>query len=190
MKTYCVKKYSLLLPCLMMAVAQLAIVAAYADDSTDNRGQFSASDYKFAKEAARGGKFEVTLGNVAASNSRNASVQQFGQQMVKDHGRAGQKLQQIATSKNATLPDELSAKQQREVDRLSKLTGPEFDKAYVACMIKAHKADEKAFKKASEEADDPDLRNFAATTLTMVRDHLRMAQDLESSVKNEVSVNY
>jgi len=165
------------------------MVSASAADVNDNPGQFSSSDYKFAKEAARGGMFEVNLGNMAAANSKNTAVQQFGQHMVADHGKAGHDLEQIASRKGASLPSQLTTRQQREVDHLAKLSGPEFDRAYTSLMVKAHKADEKAFKKESEEAQDPDLKNFAATTLTMVQEHLKMAQDLEGSVKNELSSN-
>jgi putative membrane protein len=172
-----------------MLVAQVAFVSAYAADANDNPGQLSSSDYKFAREAARGGMFEVNLGNVAIANSKNTEVQQFGQQMVKDHGAAGQKLQGIASQKGATLPTQLTEKQQKEVDKLTKLSGPEFDKAYLSCMIRAHKADERAFKKASEDIQDPDLKAFAADTLNIVRDHLKMAEDLDVSVKKELSVN-
>jgi putative membrane protein len=177
------------LPALAMLVAQMAFVTAQAADANENPGQLSAADYKFAKEAACGGMFEVQLGNMAASNSKNNQVQEFGLRMVKDHGKAGQDLTQIASNKGATLPSQLSSRQQREVDRLAKLSGPEFDKAYMSCMVKAHKADEKAFKKASEDVKDPDLKAFAANTLTIVQDHLKMAEDLEQSVKNQLSLN-
>jgi putative membrane protein len=184
---YCSKRR--VLPWVALLVAQAVFVSAFAADTSENKGQLSSSDYRFAKEAARGGMFEVQLGNIAASNSRNASVQQFGQKMVADHGKAGQELSQIATRKGATLPSDLSAKEQREVDRLQKLNGAEFDKAYMASMVRAHKADEKAFKKASEEVQDPDLKAFAANTLMIVQSHLKMAEDLENSVKSELSQN-
>ncbi len=172
-----------------MVAAQLAFTSAYAADNGESRGQLSSSDYKFAKEAAMGGMFEVNLGNMAGSNSRNPAVQQFGQHMVKDHGDAGQKLQQIATAKGATLPTELTSKQQHEIDRLSKLSGTEFDKAYVSLMVKAHKTDERLFKKGSADIQDADLKNFFATTLPTIQEHLRMAEDLENNVKNAVTVN-
>ena len=172
-----------------MVIAQVVAVSAYAADTDENHGQFSASDYKFAREAAAGGMFEVNLGNVAVGKASNTSVQQFGQHMVQDHGKAGQDLAQIATRKGATLPSELPAKKQREVDRLSKLSGPDFDKAYISCMVKAHKADEKAFKKASEDVQDPDLKAFATSTLTIVQSHLKMAEDLDASLKHQMSSN-
>lgn len=163
-------------------------VSAFAADVNDNPGQLTPADYKFAKEAARGGQFEVNLGNVAQSNSKNAPVQQFGQHMVADHTKAGQDLQAIAARKGATLPADLTSHQQKEIDKLSKLTGPEFDKAYMAVMVRAHKMDEKLFTKASEDVQDGDLKAFAGNTLTIVQSHLKMAEDLDQTVKGEVSV--
>lgn len=93
------------MPCLVaLFLVQAGVMTTYAADTTDNPGQFSSGDYKFAKEAARGGMLEVNLGNVAAANSRNAAVQQFGQRMVKDHGQAGQDLQAIASRKAPPCP--------------------------------------------------------------------------------------
>lgn len=178
-----------LVPCMVMLAGLVAFNTARASDTDENRGQLNSSDYKFAKEAASGGMFEVNLGNMASANSKNAQVQQFGQRMVKDHTQANDNLKQIAERKGATLPTQLTSHQQREVDRLAKMSGPEFDKAYMSLMVRAHKSDERLFKKASEDAQDADIKNFASTTLTMVQEHLKLAQDLETSVKNEVSFN-
>jgi putative membrane protein len=176
------------MPCLAMMITLFTFVSARAADATDNRGQLSASDYKFAKTAACGGTFEVNLGNMAASNSKNTAVQQFGKQMVEDHGKAGQQLAQIAQSKGATLPTELTAKQQKEVDKLTAMTGTQFDKAYISLMVKCHKMDEKEFKKASEDAQDADLKGFAANTLTVVQGHLKMAEDIDHNL-HDLSAN-
>jgi putative membrane protein len=168
-----------------MVVAQLSVVSAYAADTNDNRGQFSGGDYKFAKAAACGGMLEVNLGTMAMANSSNAAVRQFGQHMVTDHGKAGQDLAQIASARGASLPTQLTARQQKEFDRLAALSGPEFDKAYVAFMVKCHKTDATEFRRASESLDDPDLRAFAGSALAMVEDHLKMARDMDEKLKGE-----
>ena len=172
-----------------LIVAQAALVSTYAGETSENRGQLSAADYKFAKAAACGGTMEVNLGKLAAEKSSNVSVQQFGQRMVTDHGKAGQELEQIASRKGASLPTQLTTGHQKEIDRLGKLSGSEFDKAYMNLMVRDHKADEKEFKRASEHLQDPDLKAFAASTLTVVQDHLKMAEDLAGTLKHEVSMN-
>jgi putative membrane protein len=58
--------------------------------------------------------------------------------MVTDHGKANQHLQQIMTTEGATLPTELTASQEREIDRLSKLSGVDFDKAYIGGIHNHH----------------------------------------------------
>jgi putative membrane protein len=178
----------LVLSCLVLGFAQAAPVSVFAAEANEIRGQLSAADYKFAKAAASGGMMEVSLGKLAADKSLNPAVRQFGQRMVTDHGKVGQDLAKIASSKGASLPSEPTAVQQKETERLVKLTGPEFDKAYVTLMVRDHKADQKEFKRASEDTQDPELKAFAATTLTVIQDHLKIAEDLAESLKHEVSM--
>ena len=130
---------------------------------------------------------EVSLGKVAADKAVNFGVRQFGRRMLTDHGKIGQDLAKIASSKGASLPSEPAAGQQMETEKLAKLSGPEFDKAYMALMVRDHKANEKEFKRASEKVQDPEFKAFAATTLTVVQDHLKMAEDLAASLRHEVS---
>jgi putative membrane protein len=175
--------------CLALSMAPAALISTRASDNGETRGQFSAADYKFAKEAACGGMMEVSLGKVAAEKSANPAVQQFGQRMVTDHGKAGAELNQLASRRGASLPVALTASQQKEVDRLAKLSGSEFDKVYVPMMVRDHKADEKEFRRASEKVMDPDLKTFAASTLAVVQEHLRMAEELDASLRHhEVSL--
>ena len=171
---------------LLMAVclmAQMALISAYAGDSVDNRGQLTASDYKFAKKAACAGITEVDLGRLAMQKSASSAVQQFGEHMVREHSKANQDLQMIASKAGATLPIQPGEDEQIQIDRLTNLTSPEFDKEYVAFMVKSHKLVEKEFKHASENADNADLKAFAAATLAVVQSHLKMAEDLEQSLR-------
>jgi putative membrane protein len=175
---------------LAIAIAFFATLACVrADDANDNRGQLSASDYKFAAAADRGGMMEVNLGQLAAQKSTDQNVRQFGQHMADDHGKVGKQLTDLASRKGATLPNDLSAEQQREVNRLSNLAGTEFDKAYMSLMVKMHKKDLKAFQHAAANADDTDLRAFATDAVPMIQDHLKMAEGIEDGLKARISQN-
>ena len=68
-------------------------------------------DHHFVMEAAGGGMAEVELGQLAADKASNATVKAFGQQMVSDHGKAGDDLKSLAASKNITLPTALNMTQ-------------------------------------------------------------------------------
>jgi len=158
-----------------VVVSQMMVVSSQAQKSPDVPGQLSAADYKFATEAARGGAMEVQLGKLAADRSADPAVKQFGQQMVDDHGKASQQLTQIASQKGASLPTDLTSEQSRHFEQLNKLTGPDFDRAYISMMIRDHKTDVKEFERAAEKSRDADLRSFAATTLPVIQHHLSVA---------------
>lgn len=181
---------TLMLTGLLLSLSSAPLTSIYArGDTNEMRGQLSSADYKFAKAAACGGAMEVSLGKIAMEKSGNSAVQQFGQRMVTDHGKAGQDLAQVASRKGMSLPSEPSASQQKEIDKLSKLSGPAFDKAYLRLMVRDHKEDEKEFRRASENAQDPDLKSFATTTLPIIQDHLKMAEELAASNKHNVSMS-
>ena len=172
----------------LLAIAQYTFVSARAADAPENRGQISAADYKFATTAAHGSALEVTLGNLAQKSTQSA-VKQFGQRMVDDHTKAGKQLNDLIAPKGAMLPAGVSDEQQKEVDHLSGLTGSEFDRAYVAFMVKAHKADLKAFKQAAQDVQDPDLKAFAANMVPTIQEHLSMAESLDENLKSAMSLN-
>jgi putative membrane protein len=153
--------------------------------TTENRGQLSSGDYKFAIAAYRANTSEINLGQLAAQKATDPAVRQFAQRMVTDHTRANQQLNQLLSQKGVTVPSETSSTEEREIDRLQKLSGVDFDKAYMEHMVKDHKKDVKEFERAADKTTDTDLKAFAANTLPILQDHLKMAQDLETTVKAE-----
>ena len=173
-----------------LAVIALAAAPAFAQAPKSKGAAKSAATHKssagadqaFAKEAAIGGMAEVELGNLAKQNAANADVKQFGDRMATDHGKANDELKQWASSKNVTLPADLDAKHKALKDRLAKLNGDAFDKAYMHEMVTDHQHDVAAFKKEAASGKDADLKAWAGKTLPTLQDHLKMAQDAASKV--------
>jgi putative membrane protein len=150
--------------------------------STSNPSSLSKADRLFVKDAADGGMAEVELGRLAVERASNAEVKKFGQRMVEDHSKANEELKDIAGKKNIALPNELAAKHKATRDRLSKLSGAEFDKAYMSDMLKDHNKDVAAFQRESTAGRDPDLKSFAAQTLPTLKDHLKEARSIAAKV--------
>jgi putative membrane protein len=138
--------------------------------------QLASSDRQFIMEAAQGGMAEVELGQLAADKAESSAVKQFAQRMVTDHGKANDELKSLAQSKNITLPADLDAKHKATKDRLSKLSGAQFDRAYMQDMVSDHQKDVSEFKKQSTSAKDAELKAWAAKTLPTLQEHLQMAQ--------------
>ncbi len=144
--------------------------------------ELTASDASFLRMAAAGGAAEVELGNLARDKASDPDVKQFAQRMVDDHSRANEELKALAQQKGVLVPSSPDSRSKKEMDRLSKLSGPEFDRAYAKLMLSDHEKDVAEFNKESQNARDPDVKNFAARTLPTLQDHLRMAREDNSKV--------
>lgn len=141
-----------------------------------------AADSRFAKEAAQGGMAEVKLGQLAQDKGSNDAVKSFGKRMVDDHSKAGEKLKEAASKENVTLPTEISAEDQAIYDRLSKLSGAAFDRAYAKDMVKDHQTDVAAFQKEANGGKSESLKSFASDTLPTLQDHLKEAKEMMKAV--------
>ena len=171
---------------LLSAAAVALLVAAPAlaqqPSAAQPRQTLSQADANFVKEAAIGSKFEVETGQLAERNAANAQVKQFGARMVQDHGNASKQLNAIVSGKGATLPQELDPKHAQLHDRLARLKGAEFDRAYMDAMVKDHDEDSQKFGQEADNGNDPDIKQFARTTLAVIKDHDRMAHEIANSL--------
>jgi putative membrane protein len=141
------------------------------------------TDTEFMKKAAQGGMTEVELGKVAGEKGSSDQVKDFGARMVKDHTAANDKLKDLAAKKNVTLSATLDAKHQAMIDKMSKLSGPAFDKAYVNGMVHDHATTVAMFKQEAASGQDPDVKAFASDTLPTLEDHYSSIKSIQGSMK-------
>jgi putative membrane protein len=172
----------------LSAIGSWAVLAHQDSPTTANTRSTSAKsrlpmgDAHFAKEAAQGGMAEVKLGQLAQEKGANDSVKSFGKRMVDDHSKAGDKLREVTSRENITLPMDISAKDQATYDRLSKLNGAAFDRAYARDMVKDHETDVAAFQKEANTGRDDSLKGFASETVPTLQDHLKQAEEMMKSM--------
>jgi len=166
---------------MLAGVAAAALIAGTAA-AQDFANRMSTADH-FMTAAAEGGLAEVEMGRVAVQNASDTKVRQFGQRMIDDHTRINHELTQLAARKNVTLPTTPSPKQKTTLDRLSKLQGAEFDRAYMEDMVKDHQEDIVEFTRAYNNERDPDAKAFAGKTHPTVEAHLKQAEEIEGQLK-------
>ena len=138
----------------------------------------TAPEKEFMANAARGGMLEVQLGNLAAQKASSAEVKQFGERMATDHSQLGQKLQQLASNLNVTLPQDLKPEQQAVVTRFEKLTGKAFDRDFMKEVVSDHVKTISEFERAASQATNPDIKQFVSEALPTLREHLKMAREI------------
>jgi putative membrane protein len=142
----------------------------------------TGADATFVKMAADGGMAEVSLAKLAQEKASNSDVKSFAAKLEKDHSQANDDLKELASKKSITLPTEPSKNHKALHDKLAKLSGAEFDKAYVAAMLEDHQKDVREFSRVASTNGDADVKAFASKTLPTLKEHLQQAQDLSKSI--------
>lgn len=158
-------------------------------NTTNSENTKAETDKTFATKAAQGGMAEVKLGQLAEEKASNPAVKQFGRRMVQDHSKANNELQSAASKENLPLPNEMDKSDQATYDRLSKLSGEAFDKAYARDMVRDHSKDVAEFQKEAKNGHNEAIKNFAAQTLPTLQSHLDEARHMEQAVNREGNAN-
>jgi putative membrane protein len=140
----------------------------------------SAQDKQFIAAAGSGGMLEVRLGEYASNNAASDAIKKFGEHMVGDHTKLNDQLKTLATQQPIEIPRALNSDDQKVLDRLEKVQGTEFDKAYVTQMVEDHKKDIAAFQKEIDQGSDPSVKAFAEKALPTLQHHLKMAEELQN----------
>jgi putative membrane protein len=143
-------------------------------------------DKQFLRKASEGGLAEVELGKLALQKSSNDGLKTFAQKMVDDHTTLNDTMKPIADSLGAMTATHMNKMDQAEYDRLKGLSGDDFDKEYIAFMVKDHRVDLHEFRQESATAADPALKDATTKGAKVIREHLTMILKLASD--NGVSV--
>ena len=150
--------------------------------SADRVGaEVTQTDREWASKAAQGGVAEVELGRLAQQKASSNEVKEFGNRMVEDHSSANDRLQAIARENGFDLPSGMGEKHKATINRLEKLSGAQFDRAYMQEMVKEHRHDIDHFQKGASQLQHPDLKAFASNTLAALQDHLNHAERISGN---------
>lgn len=147
-----------------------------ADTPNDSAG-------KFVEQAAQGGMTEVKVGILAKEKATTDELRKFGEVLQADHTKANEDLKQIAKEQNLQLPDDVSIEQKSAIEKLSALSGKEFDKAFVTQMLTDHRSTVTLFQGRAATSEDPQLQKFAQSTLPTLKHHLDMAEALATKTQ-------
>ena len=142
------------------------------------------ADRRFMEKAATDGMAEVQIAEMAQQRAANPKVREFANRIVQDHGAANAELMRLATAKGMAVPADAGRENKREADRLAKLNGADFDRAYIKHMVEEHQEDLRDFERASKAARDSEVKAFATRTLPTLQSHLQLARSTEEALKD------
>ncbi|NCD71961.1 DUF4142 domain-containing protein [Mucilaginibacter agri] len=172
---------------LLSAIMALLIVVQSCGDNrkAKNFNQKTLVDdkgHQFLEEANEAGLAEIKAATLAENNSKNPRVIDFAKMMITDHAQLGNQLKSIAADKLVTLTDTISQAHKAMINGMMKLTGIEFDKAYMQMMQNDHSKAVQLFQDATGNTDKKVI-NFAKETIPTLNMHLDSAKAIFASLK-------
>ncbi len=122
---------------------------------------------------------EVAMAKMALSKTQGPHVRAFAQQMIDDHGKALEDVRALAQAKGVDLPTELDAKHKRMAEKLQKLDGQQFDRAYMQqAGLKAHREALSLLGMHHMQSKDADIKVLSGRMIPTVEQHLKAAQQM------------
>jgi putative membrane protein len=136
----------------------------------------NTQDRLFVHLAATGGMAEVEAGKLAAGKAQSPAVARFAKMMVDEHSKTNERLKALAGKADIPLPPGLDPDHKAMLASLEKLTGAEFDIAYMQEQVIDHQKTVQILQWEMSLGQDAQLQRLAADALPAVLHHLERAQ--------------
>lgn len=155
---------------LLMLTASTALGLASMAHAQDDKAR------DFLRDAVKGDNSEIMLGQMAAEQGTDPQLKHYGQMLHDDHAMHRDMVMKVAAS--FKLPDdhEPMPEAAKERDKLSRLHGRDFDKAFAKYMVKDHRKDIADYRKGAKLRGEPG--KLARATIPTLQKHLSMAEKL------------
>src|SRR5262245_52729450 len=119
----------------VVALGLLMVSTAFAQ----MRGSsLSKTDQDFVNRAAQANLGAIKLAELGVKKGSTPEIRKSSQKIIEDNKNAENQLQFIAARDNFALPAEPNAEQRATYERLSKLSGAEFDSALLDALKSDH----------------------------------------------------
>jgi putative membrane protein len=146
--------------------------------------QGSPSDvHSILEKAAEGQQIEISLGQLAAQRAVNERVKDFSRQMVEDHKKGSQQVEQLAMKGGVKLAPGASEEHKQKVNKLSQLSGHAFDRAYMDYIIEDHESTVDEFQRLVRTVQDEGVKQWIASTLPTLQTHRDKAREVKYSLQ-------
>jgi putative membrane protein len=113
----------------------------------------------------------IELSRIVSQKGSNSSVHSLALRILDDRAKTGESLRLFASSQGAALPAAMESPRQAEVDRISRLSSDQIDRAYIAAILRTQDADVADFQGQAEASQEVELQAWVYDTLPVLEDH-------------------
>jgi putative membrane protein len=147
------------------------------------------TDPQIAHIAYTAGVIDITAAKQAISKASSKDVKAFAEDMVRDHEAVNKQALDLVKKLKVTPEDNdtsktLSKQAADKLAELAKLSGPAYDKAYVANEVAYHKAVNGALETLLiPSASNAELKSLLQTGLKIFQGHQQHAEHVAATLK-------
>lgn len=142
----------------------------------------TGNDMDFMARASQFNATEIALSRVAYQKAQSAAVREFAMQTITEHRRMADELDGIAMRRNLSLAFTPNPAGSRAVDNLSRMSGSDVDRYYLAQIIADHDAAAGLYAGQSNLANDVTLRSSAGGDAVDLRNRRDQAIRLQNDI--------
>jgi len=134
---------------------------------------------------------EMDRARVAEKKAQNARVKRFASMMLKDHGEADAKGNDVAQKTRASLtPSEVSNRLESDAKQHTAMIATEkandFDRTYIAAQVKEHRTVLDAIdRELLPSCKAGEIKELLQTVRSKVEGHLREAEDIQKGLASK-----
>jgi putative membrane protein len=139
------------------------------------------TDKDFVKSVAESSATEVHLGKLAQEKASSDAVKELGKRMVDAHTQTSEQLKQAAAALNMQLTGEPPRKAKKAEEKLAKLSGDDFDRAYAKMAADEEKQAVKQFEREAKNGKVAGVKDFAGKNLPAAQERRQQAEELASA---------
>ncbi len=165
---------------LSLCLAMVGVVGWFSSVSAQTA---KADAQSFLEKAAEGQQIEISLGQLAAQRAVNRRVKDFGEEMVEDHKKGSQQVEQLAMKCGVQLSPGVSEEHKRKVNKLSLLCGHAFDRAYIDYILEDHETTVDEFQQRAKTIQDVGIKQWIDSTLPTLQTHREKAHKVKYSLQ-------
>src|SRR3954468_2346080 len=140
------------------------------------------NDVDFMARASQFNATEIAMSRIAYQRAQSSAVREYALQTINTHRRMSDDLDGIALRRNVSLAWTPSPAGSHAVDRLSGLSGWDFDRYYLAQIIADHDAAASLYSAEGTAATDVTLRSTAGANAVDLRTRRDEAERLQSDI--------
>ena len=152
-----------------------------------NQAQNVRADSLFIGEVLTSNDVELRLARLAQNKGSADAVKRFAQKMLTDHTSMQGQWANVSARSGARISAAADPQMQGQISRLERLSGSDFDRAYMTAMVQNHQEAVKAFDTRGRMTQSAEVRALVARSLPSLQEHLTLARQVAVQVGSDTT---